>query len=110
MSFGDFEIQEHQQDGALHLSLRGELDLATAPVLEERLGRVAAEERAVRLDLSKLEFMDSTGIHVLVNALKAARSNGWRLDVDPDFSPQISRLLELCGVARIFTGAHENVG
>jgi anti-anti-sigma factor len=108
VSFGEFEIQEHDEDGVLRLCLHGELDLGSAPVLEERLGRLAAQEHAVRLDLSKLNFMDSTGIHVLVNALNAARSNGWRLEVIPDFNPQVSRLLDLCGVDAMISGDHDS--
>jgi anti-sigma B factor antagonist len=102
--FHDFEIQEHEEDAGLRLILTGELDFGTAPVLEERLRRLAAEERTVRLDLSKLEFMDSTGIHVLLNALQTASGNGSRFEVIPEFSPQVARVLRLTHVDRLISG------
>jgi anti-anti-sigma factor len=97
MSVSHFEILEHEEDGRVHLVLTGELDLASAPALGDRLARLGAEEEAVRLDLSRLEFIDSTGLHTLVRAIDGAQSNGWRLQIDPTVTPQVRRLFEMVG-------------
>jgi hypothetical protein len=57
---------EDDQDGARRLALEGELDRLTAPALEDRLDQLAAQKRRVRLDLSLLQFIDSTGIGNLI--------------------------------------------
>ena len=83
------------------MQLTGELDLASAPVLEHRLEQLRAENQPVRLDLSRLGFMDSAGIHVLISAFNLARTDGWQFDVDPDLSPQVERLFKLTDIERI---------
>jgi anti-sigma B factor antagonist len=94
-------IHETHEEGWLRLSVIGELDLATAPVLKERLGRLHAPQRSVRLDLSKLEFMDSTGLGVLALGISNARTRGCQLQVEPDLSPGVRYLFELACVSHI---------
>jgi anti-sigma B factor antagonist len=95
------EIHEIHENGCVRLSLTGELDIATAPALKDRLDRLHSAKINVRLDLSKLEFMDSTWLHVLSEVINNARVDGWRVTVEPDLSPQVSRLFELTGVDHI---------
>ena len=58
------------RDGETHVvALLGELDIAGAPALEQELLRVEASDAAqIVLDLSSLEFIDSTGIRLVVMA------------------------------------------
>lgn len=59
------------------LTLSGELDFASAPDLETRLGEVWAEgHTSVVLDLSGLEFVDSAGVSVLIRAKNEADATG----------------------------------
>lgn len=87
------------RDGGTHLiSLCGELDLANAATAEAELdGALGAAAEQVVVDLRELEFIDSTGIALLVAAL---RRNGEesRLRFVPDKSPAVVRVLELTGV------------
>ena len=58
-------------DGTHVVSLRGEIDAMTAPRLGSRLFGLADEgTRGVVVDLSEVTFMDSTGIGVLLHALR----------------------------------------
>lgn len=60
-------------DGTVVIALTGELDMASAPELEEAIDRaIASAARSVIVDLRQLEFMDSTGIRLLVAAHKSA--------------------------------------
>lgn len=90
-----FEILEKHEHGELRLSLHGELDFASTRQLDERLTSLRAKKRAVRLDLSRLEFIDSTGLHLLIRSVGDARSNGWKLEIDPEISGSVERLFKL---------------
>jgi anti-anti-sigma factor len=57
----------------------GELDVATAPALEQTLRRAELRARLVALDLRELTFMDSCGVHVIVYASIRAWRAGRRL-------------------------------
>ena len=81
------------------IRVSGELDLASSPALEEELERVAKSDATVIVvDLAELEFMDSTGLSVLVRAHQRAEENGRRLGL-VNGSQQVQRLLTLTGVA-----------
>jgi anti-anti-sigma factor len=86
-------------DGAVVLRLRGELDLATVSELSEQLGRAEHDASVVVVDLSGLEFMDSTGVSVLANTDRRARERGRRFVVVRG-GRQVQRVLELTGLDR----------
>jgi anti-anti-sigma factor len=92
------KVHRTEHAGCAHLKLIGELDLGTAPMLEDRLRQLRNDSVSVRLDLSDLRFMDSTGLHVLIRAVQDSRADGWHLEVDPDVSPPVRRLLQLVNV------------
>jgi anti-anti-sigma factor len=63
-----FDLGIETGDDRVVFTPRGELDLATAPELEEALVSAIEEGHEVVLDLRELEFMDSSGVRVLVVA------------------------------------------
>ena len=63
-----FSISTSDRDGRAVVVIRGELDLATAPDLEAALPERLDAGQDVVVDLRELEFMDSTGLRVLVAA------------------------------------------
>jgi anti-sigma B factor antagonist len=70
------------RDGGLDAAwvrVTGELDIATAPQLEQTLRQAEAWCHRVVLDLRQLTFMDSAGVHVIVNASVRANAAGRRL-------------------------------
>ena len=89
------DINERQEESFLRLSLVGELDFASSPVLEDRLARLRAKRTAVRLDLSRLEFIDSTGLRLLIRTFGDARTGGWKLEIDGHLSPTVRSLFKL---------------
>ena len=92
------ELRETTNPDGVHLSLVGELDLAGAPHLKARLEPLARARTPVLLDLSELEFMDSSGLFVLVNYHRRATTEGWTLRVEPQLQPPVRRLLQLTGL------------
>jgi anti-sigma B factor antagonist len=76
---GPFDLTIQERGDAIHVALRGELDISTAPRLEDELRRIEAGGPATLvLDLSKLDFMDSTGLRLVLNADARARAAGRR--------------------------------
>jgi anti-sigma B factor antagonist len=86
-------------DGRIRLKLFGELDLASAGTLEAELERLGRANVPVVLDLSSLEFIDSTGLGTIVTALRASMMNGGLIAVAPEMSHQVERLVTLTGIA-----------
>ena len=67
----DFHIEQRQDPGGyLRLILVGELDLSTVPKFTDALKQLKMESERVRLDLSRLEFLDSSGVNALVVGLR----------------------------------------
>lgn len=76
------EIEAHEHDGVAHVVLSGELDLSTVDKVEQELQRVEAEGPAtVALDLSRLTFLDSSGLRLIVSADQRARRDSRRFVV-----------------------------
>jgi anti-sigma B factor antagonist len=81
------------------VAVTGELDLASSPELEQRLEQFyASESELLVIDLRGLEFMDSTGLSVLVSAHHKLIDAGRRLIIVRG-PQQVQRLLDLTGVA-----------
>jgi anti-sigma B factor antagonist len=92
------DLQTETQGDAVRIVLSGELDISTAPRVEEELQRVEADQPAVIvLDLRELEFMDSTGLRVIVSADGRARDDGrsLRLVRGPEAVQRIFRVTRL---------------
>lgn len=98
-----FRMSERfDQDGVLCLALIGELDLAVAEDLASRLQQLQEQRLDVRLDLTELEFIDSTGIRELISALESSRRDGSRLTVGTELTSAVRRVVELVGVRSYF--------
>ncbi len=54
----------------------------------------------MRLDLSQLDFIDSSGVQTVVLGLKQARRSGQELEVDPRVSSSVHRLIDMMGIGR----------
>lgn len=95
----NFDVEVRDTDRAVVIGVSGELDLASSPGLEQELETGAASHaELVIVDLRQLEFMDSTGLSVLVRAHQRATENGQRFAVVRG-PQQVERLLSLTGVA-----------
>jgi anti-anti-sigma factor len=95
----EFRMREvFDEPGAVRLILDGELDLAVAEILGERLRILRDAGYSVRLDLGELDFIDSSGLLELIAALSAARADGWRLEIDPQLTATVRRTVEISGL------------
>lgn len=87
----------------LWITPQGELDLATADMVGARLGEyfVAGFPKVV-LDLSRLTFMDSTGLRMIIDAHISAATEGVTFDVTPG-PPAVQRIFELTGTQSLLS-------
>jgi anti-anti-sigma factor len=95
-----FELGVDTAAGRVTFIPRGELDLATAPELEEKvLAALNDGGQAVVLDLRELTFMDSTGVRTIVAAHQTAEETGAALRVvRPARESPVSRVIEISGI------------
>jgi anti-sigma B factor antagonist len=85
------------------VSVFGEVDVATAPELKERLTGLVNDGRVkLVLDLSGVDFLDSTGLGMIVSALKRARTHNGDLRIVCTES-RITRLFEITGLDKALT-------
>ncbi|HYZ94052.1 MAG TPA: STAS domain-containing protein [Actinomycetota bacterium] len=83
--------------------LQGEVDLASAPQLRRGIYDLIDQgNHRIAIDLTGVEFMDSTGLGVLIGALKRLREAGGAM-VLAGIRPAVGRVLEITGLDRIFT-------
>jgi anti-anti-sigma factor len=99
-------VDVESDDGVAIIYCNGELDLSVCGDLREAIERVSTPALSLlRIDTSGLSFMDSSGLHCLIETERRCREHGTRLEVIP--SRPVSRLLKIAGVADIFTGSPE---
>lgn len=90
-----------RQPALTTVKLRGELDLASAPVLQSDLDEAIATAPVTVLDLEELAFMDSTGLRMFARLNQAAKERGVRLLVGRP-SPAVLRILDVAGLVEHF--------
>lgn len=95
----NIDIDIIERDGVVVVVVKGEVDLSAAAHFEESLARAQESEApAIVIDLDRVSFMDSAGVHVLLQFSISERNRN-RLALTPG-SPQVRRLLEITGVQR----------
>jgi anti-anti-sigma factor len=76
------EIDAHRHDELAHVVLTGELDLSTVEKVEQELQRIEGDgPTVVALDLSRLTFLDSSGLRLIVSADQRARKESRRFAI-----------------------------
>jgi anti-sigma B factor antagonist len=97
-----FQIEERTERGTPVVAVSGEIDVATAPQLQERLHSLIARGQATLvLDLLAVTFLDSTALGVLVGALKRCREQGGQLQLVVA-DPRIMKIFEITGLTTVF--------
>jgi anti-sigma B factor antagonist len=109
---GGFTVQDVGADGRHRLLLAGELDIASAPILEAAISGLCENgTSAIVLDVRDVTFMDSTGLRAVLAADKLCRGHGHALSL-AGANGAVQRLFELTGVsgALQFEGADSGAG
>lgn len=100
-------VEERDDSARRRLSIEGDLDLATAPAVAQRLDQLQAEKIDVRLDLSKVRFVDSTGIRVLLTTVYHALDDSrWKFEVERTLDPVVRKTFRVANVEDFILGDH----
>src|SRR5581483_4884726 len=92
-----FGVDSREEGGCTVLVARGELDIAAAPLLRDRIAEaVAGGAKELVCDMAEVNFVDSSGLSVLVSAHKRAEAASGRF-VIANPQRQLLRLLEVSG-------------
>lgn len=84
------------------VQVAGEVDVYTAPMLRERIRELAARGSVHLIaDLGQVDFLDSTGLGVLVGGLKRLRADGGSLALVVK-TPRILRIFQITGLTKAF--------
>lgn len=94
-----FLLDTHRDDDALVVVICGEIDMATAPVLTADVSSALADDEvaSVRLDMSQVSFLDSSGLGALVSLHERAVEHGktltvWKLQPGPRRAVELAML------------------
>ena len=98
----DLRLDVSERDGWSVLRVGGEIDVATAPRLREQLIKLVNDQRfMIVVDLGAVDFIDSTGLGVLIGALKRVRTHDGAL-VLVCTEPRIVKVFEITGLNQVF--------
>lgn len=98
----DLGLDVSEQNGYTVLAVKGEVDVYTAPRLRERLVELASEGKyKIVVNLEGVDFLDSTGLGVLVGGLKRLRSHEGDLTLVCTQN-RILKVFEITGLTKVF--------
>jgi anti-sigma B factor antagonist len=100
----ELNVSSRFQDDHTIVTIRGEIDLYTAPRLHGELVGLLADGLPARviIDMSGVEFCDSTGMNVLLSCLRRARERGGELEIAAP-KPAVRKILQVTGLDSVFT-------
>jgi anti-sigma B factor antagonist len=93
------DVVDVGRDGLRRLVLTGALDTSSVPTLEDAISRCCAgETRAITLDLSRLTFIDSSGLWTITSARRWCERQGYGFSLIPGPEP-VQQVFELTGLS-----------
>ncbi len=93
------QVERHDEENGIRITVRGDVDMTTGGRLEQEILRAETEvPPTLTLDLSEVEFFDSTGLQILLDADVRARDEERQLVVVPG-NGEAARVLALTQVA-----------
>jgi anti-sigma B factor antagonist len=98
----DLDVETGKRGDASILTLRGEIDVYTAPRLRQAIIElVEGGERNIVVDMEKVDFLDSTGLGVLVGGLKRVKTREGNLSLVAS-QEKILKIFEITGLDKVF--------
>ena len=99
----DLSLETRQSDGRTIVAVGGEIDVYTAPKLRDRISElVAAGNYDLVIDMEGVDFLDSTGLGVLVGGLKKVRAHDGSMELICN-QDRLLKIFRITGLAKVFT-------
>jgi anti-sigma B factor antagonist len=98
----DLTLATNEVDGATIIAVGGEIDVYTAPKLRDKITElVAGGVYDIIVDMEAVEFLDSTGLGVLVGGLKKVRAHDGSLELVCT-QDRLLKIFRITGLAKVF--------
>jgi anti-sigma B factor antagonist len=98
----DLTLSTREVDGTTIVAVGGEIDVYTAPKLRDRITELVADGVFnIVIDMESVEFLDSTGLGVLVGGLKKVRSHDGSLELICT-QDRLLKIFRITGLAKVF--------
>jgi len=99
----DLTLETREQDGHTLVSVGGEIDVYTAPRLRDKITElVNAGHHSLIIDMENVDFLDSTGLGVLVGGLKKIRAQDGTMSLICS-QDRLLKIFKITGLAKVFT-------
>ncbi|MDN5892982.1 MAG: STAS domain-containing protein [Nocardioides sp.] len=103
----DLTLETRDGDGSTIVAVEGEIDVYTASKLRDKITElVAAGNHHLIIDMEGVEFLDSTGLGVLVGGLKKVRTHDGSLQLICN-QDRLLKIFRITGLSKVFT-IHES--
>jgi anti-sigma B factor antagonist len=98
----DLTLETREADGKTVVAVGGEIDVYTAPKLRDKITELVGDGvYDIVIDLSAVEFLDSTGLGVLVGGLKKVRAHDGSLMLVCN-QDRLLKIFRITGLAKVF--------
>jgi anti-sigma B factor antagonist len=98
----DLSLRTSELDGVTVVAVEGEIDVYTAPRLRDRITELVSDGAyQLVVDLEGVDFLDSTGLGVLVGGLKKVRAHGGSLQLVCT-QERLLKIFRITGLAKVF--------
>jgi anti-sigma B factor antagonist len=99
----ELKVTTRSQGDHTVISVTGEIDLYTAPKLQsELMSALSGSPARLIVDMSGVDFCDSTGMNVLLAAQRMAREHGGNVELSGP-RPAVRKILQVTGLESVFT-------
>ncbi len=91
-----------EQDKSWNISLSGEIDIYNAPELKSKLLDLLEQKKGdIQVDCKDLKYIDSTGLGVLISALRHVKDYGGNITIR-NLKPYIQKIFRITGLDKVF--------
>jgi anti-sigma B factor antagonist len=98
----DLSLQTREVDSRTIVSVGGEIDVYTAPKLRDKITELVGEgHHQLVIDMESVDFLDSTGLGVLVGGLKKVRAHNGSLQLVCN-QDRLLKIFRITGLAKVF--------
>ena len=99
----DLTLATNEVDGATIIAVGGEIDVYTAPKLRDKISELVGEgHHQLVIDMENVDFLDSTGLGVLVGGLKKVRAHDGSMELICS-QDRLLKIFRITGLAKVFT-------
>ncbi|SHI37503.1 anti-sigma B factor antagonist [Dethiosulfatibacter aminovorans DSM 17477] len=94
-------IEKRMEENKIVVLPAGDIDIVTSPDFKEVVLDMFKDSNEILIDGENLEYMDSTGLGVLISLLKKTRSNNSKISLT-NLKPNIYKLFDITGLTNVF--------